>query len=279
MRKPIVALVYDFDGTLSPGNMQEFGFIQAVGTTPQQFWDMSNQLAVGQDASNVLSYMKMMYDEAHAKGISLRSESFREFGKDVVLFEGVREWFRLINEYGRSQGVKVEHYINSSGLKEIVEGTPIAKEFRYIFAGSFIYDENGEAVWPGIAVDSTNKTQFLFKINKGILSVRDNKLVNESQAEDMKRIPFPHMIYFGDGDTDVPCMKIVKMFGGHSVAVYNPSNEHKKETARKLLRQQRVNFMTPANYRKDGRTYHLVCSIIDKIAADYELQRLARFVR
>ena len=219
MRKPIVALVYDFDGTLSPGNMQEFGFIQAVGTTPEQFWDMSNQLAVREDASNVLSYMKMMYDEAHSKGISLRSESFREFGKDVVLFEGVREWFKLINDYGRSQGVKVEHYINSSGLKEIVEGTPIAKEFRYIFAGSFIYDESGEAVWPGIAVDSTNKTQFLFKINKGIFSARDNKRLNASMAEEKKRVPFTNMIYFGDGETDVPCMKIVSMFGGNSVAV------------------------------------------------------------
>ena len=278
-KKPIVALIYDFDGTLSPGNMQEFGFIQAIGKSPAEFWQDSDRIAIGQDASNVLSYMKLMFDEAKKAGIKLRREDFRSFGEKVELFEGVRGWFKLINEYGKSKGVIIEHYINSSGLSEMIEGTPIASEFKRIFACSFLYDENGEAEWPGVAVDYTAKTQFLFKINKGILSVRDNKLVNESQAEDMKRIPFPHMIYFGDGDTDVPCMKIVKMFGGHSVAVYNPSNEHKKETARKLLRQQRVNFMTPANYRKDGRTYHLVCSIIDKIAADYELQRLARFVR
>ena len=252
MRKPIVALVYDFDGTLSPGNMQEFGFIQAVGTTPEQFWDMSNQLAVREDASNVLSYMKMMYDEAHSKGISLRSESFREFGKDVVLFEGVREWFKLINDYGRSQGVKVEHYINSSGLKEIVEGTPIAKEFRYIFAGSFIYDESGEAVWPGIAVDSTNKTQFLFKINKGIFSARDNKRLNASMAEEKKRVPFTNMIYFGDGETDVPCMKIVSMFGGNSVAVYSPGNDKKRAIAHRLKKQGRVRFTVPAQYTRDS---------------------------
>lgn len=276
MRKPIVALVYDFDGTLSPGNMQEFGFIQAVGTTPQQFWDMSNQLAVGQDASNVLSYMKMMYDEAHAKGISLRSESFREFGKDVVLFEGVREWFRLINEYGRSLGVKVEHYINSSGLKEIVEGTPIAKEFRYIFAGSFIYDENGEAVWPGIAVDSTNKTQFLFKINKGIFSARDNKRLNSSMAEEKKRVPFTNMIYFGDGETDVPCMKIVSMFGGNSVAVYAPGNEKKRAIAQRLKKQGRVRFTVPAQYTADSTAYRLVCAIIDKIKADTVLQQFSK---
>ena len=168
----------------------------------------------------------------------------------------------------------VEHYINSSGLAEIIEGTPIAGEFKRIFACSFLYDENGEAVWPGVAVDYTAKTQFLFKINKGILSIRDNKLVNESQSEDKKRIPFPHMVYFGDGQTDVPCMKIVKMFGGHSIAVYNPEIPGKKASARKLLKQERVNFIAPAEYTEDSLNYKIVCSIIDKIKADYELQRL-----
>lgn len=259
--------------------MQEFGFIQAIGKSPAEFWNDSDEIAKGQDASNVLSYMKLMFDEARKAGIKLRREDFRRFGEKVELFEGVRGWFKLINEYGKAKGVVVEHYINSSGLEEMIEGTPIAKEFKRIFACSFLYDESGEAVWPGVAVDYTAKTQFLFKINKGILSVRDNKLVNESQAEDLKRIPFPHMIYFGDGETDIPSMKIVKMFGGHSIAVYNPSNPHKIETARKLLRQQRVNFMTPASYRKDSRTYHLVCSIIDKIAADCELERLSRYKR
>lgn len=273
MKKPIVALIYDFDGTLSPGNMQEFGFIQAVGTTPGQFWDMSNELAVGQDASNVLSYMKMMFDEAKAKGISLKRESFKEFGKDVVLFEGVREWFSLINEYGRSQGVRIEHYINSSGMKEIIEGTPIADEFRHIFAGTFIYNDKGEAEWPGIAVDSTNKTQFLFKINKGIFSARDNERLNSSVAEDKKRVPFTNMIYFGDGETDVPCMKIVGMFGGNSVAVFNPDNEKKKAIAAKLKRQGRVRFTVPAVYTKESKAYKVTCAIIDKIKADFVLQQ------
>jgi len=278
-KKPIVALVYDFDGTLSPGNMQEFGFIQAIGKNPAQFWQDSDMIAINQDASNVLSYMKLMIDEAKNNGIKIRKDDFRKFGEKVELYDGVRGWFKLVNDYGKEHGVIVEHYINSSGLAEMVEGTPIANEFKKIFACSFIYDENGEATWPGVAVDYTAKTQFLFKINKGIFSVRDNKLVNDSQDEDLKRIPFPHMIYLGDGDTDVPCMKIVKMFGGHSIAVYNPTNEHKKETARKLLRQKRVNFMTSAYYRKDGRAYHIVCSIIDKIAADYELKRLSKYER
>ena len=274
--RPIVALIYDFDGTLSPGNMQEFGFIQAIGKKPQEFWQESDDIAVGQDASNILSYMKLMFEEARKAGIKLRREDFKRFGASVEMFDGVREWFGLINAYGKKHGVKIEHYINSSGLAEMIEGTDIAKEFKRIFACSFIYNKEGEAEWPGVAVDYTAKTQFLFKINKGILSIRDNKKVNESQAEDIKRIPFPHMIYFGDGETDVPCMKIVKMFGGHSIGVYNPENKKKVNVAKKLLRQQRVNFITPADYTKDSRTYHLVCTIIDKIKIDFELAKLAK---
>ena len=274
-RKPVVALIYDFDGTLSPGNMQEFGFIQAVGKTPREFWTMSDGLAAGQDASNVLSYMKMMFDEAKENGIPLRRSDFRKFGKDIELFEGVKEWFSLINEYGKAHGVRIEHYINSSGLKEIIEGSPIASEFKYIFACSFIYNEAGEAVWPGISVDYTAKTQFIFKISKGIFSAHDNKKVNESVAEDKKRIPYPQMIYFGDGETDIPSMKIVTMFGGHSIAVYDPANAKKKAFAEKLKKQGRVSFTAPADYRTDGRTYKVVCAIIDKIKADYELKQLA----
>ena len=274
--RPIVALVYDFDGTLSPGNMQEFGFIQAIGKKPQEFWQESDDIAAGQDASNILSYMKLMFDEARKAGIKLCREDFRRFGAAVELYDGVLEWFSHVNAYCRSKGVKVEHYINSSGLTSMIEGTPIAKEFKRIFACSFIYNEEGEAVWPGVAVDYTAKTQFLFKINKGILSVRDNKKVNESQAEDNKRIPFPNMIYLGDGQTDVPCMKIVKMFGGHSIAVYDPANKKKVNVARKLLRQHRVNFITPTDYTKESRTMKIVCSIIDKICIDFQLADLAR---
>ena len=218
----------------------------------------------------------MIRHEARKADIKLRREDFRRFGASVELFKGVKEWFGLINAYGNERGVKVEHYINSSGLAEMIEGTEIGKEFKRIFACSFIYNEEGEAEWPGVAVDYTAKTQFLFKINKGILSVRDNKKVNESQAEDNKRIPFPHMIYFGDGETDVPCMKIVKMFGGNSIAVYNPEIKKKVNVAKKLLRQQRVNFITPADYTQDSRTYQVVCAIIDKIKADWTLNGLSK---
>ena len=276
-RKPIIALIYDFDGTLSPGNMQEFGFIQAIHQTPEEFWTKSDGIARGQDASNILAYMKLMYDEAKKNGIKLTRSDFHRYGADIKLFDGVRDWFRNVNEYGAAHGVKIEHYINSSGLKEIIEGSPIAKEFKHIFAGSFIYDEAGEAEWPGIAVDFTAKTQFLFKIQKGIFSSRDAKRVNESMAEDAKRIPFTQMIYFGDGETDIPSMKVVNMFGGNSIAVFNPADPRKRGLARKLLRQGRVNFITPAVYSRESRTFRLVCAIIDKVKADNELKLLSRY--
>jgi len=276
-RKPIIALIYDFDGTLSPGNMQEFGFIQAIGQTPEEFWDKSNRIAIGQDASNILAYMKLMHDEARKNGIKLTREDFRRYGKDIKLYEGVREWFHNVNQYGREHGVIIEHYINSSGLTEIIEGSPIARAFKHVFAGSFIYDQNGEAEWPGIAVDFTAKTQYLFKIQKGIFSSRDAEKVNESLSDDAKRIPFTNMIYFGDGETDVPSMKLVTMFDGNAIAVFDPARPKKKEIARKLLKQSRVNFITPASYTKDSRTFRLVCAIIDKIKADSELRQFTRY--
>ena len=272
-KRPTVALIYDFDGTLSPGNMQEFGFIQAIGKTPDEFWRQSNQVPEGQEVSSILSYM---IDEAREKGISLTRDSFVSFGKDIELYDGVKEWFSLINDYGRRHGVVVEHYINSSGQTELIEGTSIAKEFKKIFACSFWYDESGVAVWPAVAVDYTGKTQFLFKIAKGIMDISDNTKVNESQKEDDKPIPFSHMIYLGDGTTDIPCMKIVKMFGGNSIAVYSPENQRQHDTARKLLKQDRVNFICQADYRVGGQIYEVVTTIIDKIKAENDFHALQR---
>ena len=275
-KRPTVALIYDFDGTLSPGNMQEFGFIQAIGQTPDEFWSKSNAVPEGQEVNSILSYMKLMIDEAREKGISLTRDSFVSFGRHIQLYEGVKEWFALINEYGRRHGVVVEHYINSSGQTELIEGTSIAKEFKKIFACSFWYDESGVAVWPAVAVDYTGKTQFIFQIAKGIMDISDNTKVNESQKEDDKPIPFSHMIYLGDGTTDVPCMKIVKMFGGNSIAVYSPENQRQQDTARKLLKQDRVNFICQADYRVGGPIYEVVTTIIDKIKAENDFHALQR---
>ena len=267
-----VALVYDFDGTLSPGNMQEFGFVQAVGKDPTQFWEKVVEMATENDASGILCYMYLMLQEAKASQISLKRDSFRRFGAQVELYNGVREWFEMINEYGKTIGLNIKHYINSSGLKEMIEGTSIAKEFENIYACSFLYDIDGIAYWPAVAVDYTTKTQFLFKINKGIREVSDNKRINEYVAKEDRPIPFERMIYFGDGETDVPSMSVVKSQGGHAIAVYGDLK--KKATAMKLIKENRVDFMCKADYSEGGEIHSTVKRILDKIRADYDFRQL-----
>ncbi len=273
--KPIVAIIYDFDGTLSPGNMQEYSFIKAIGKEKSEFWQTTNEMARTQDADGVLIYMLYMLEEAKKKGISLSRDSFRRFGEGVEFFKGVEGWFKRIEKIGKKEGVTVEHYINSSGQLEILEGTKIANEFKAIFACSYYYNRAGNAIWPAAAVNYTNKTQFLFKINKGILNIHDSEMINQSVPEEEKRVAFSNMIYLGDGETDVPCMKLTKQLGGTSIAVYNPEIENKKRIAEQLLRQRRVNFICPADYSEGSRIEKLVTNIIRKIKADDELGRMA----
>ena len=269
-----IALIYDFDGTLAAGNMQEYDFIPAVGKSNFEFWDEANHLAEQQDADQILTYMALMIREAKAKGLSLRREAFQESGKKIELYEGVMEWFDRINKYGEEHGVRVVHYINSSGLKEIIEGTPIADKFRKIYACSFLYNVDGIAYWPGVAVNYTNKTQFIFKINKGVESVYDTKQVNQYMEEKARPVPFSRMIYVGDGTTDIPCMRLVKNFGGHSIAVYNPKDENKRGEMGALIRDNRVNHVCPADYSEGSEMDIVVKAIIDKCVADYKLQLL-----
>jgi phosphoserine phosphatase len=278
MNMPTVALIYDFDGTLSAGNMQEYDFIPAVGKTDHDFWFESSQLARDADADPILTYMARMIAEARAAGVPITRERFREFGRKVELFPGVREWFDRINRYGQSKGLNIVHYINSSGIREMIEGTEIAGEFRKIYACSFLYNDSGEAYWPGVAINYTNKTQFIFKINKGVEAVWDGKAVNEFIEEHKRPVPFRRMIYFGDGTTDIPCMRLVKSSGGYSIAVYNPSagggERGGYEAARRLIDENRVNFVSEADYRAGGRLDRIVHTIIDKIAAEAALTGL-----
>ncbi len=274
--RPVVALIYDFDGTLSPGNMQEFSFIKALGMTPEEFWQKTEEMTRRGDASGILCYMKLMLDCARYREISLKRDSFRSFGREVELYPGVAEWFSLINRYGEGKGVETRHYINSSGLKEMIEGTAIAGEFRNIYACSFLYNTDGVAVWPAVAVDFTTKTQFLFKINKGISSVSDNSEVNRYMREEDRPVPFRRMIYFGDGQTDIPCMKMVSHNGGHSIAVYEPGNAARRAAAERLILEERVNFVCPADYSRGGEIYDVVTTVIDKIKYDFEFERLLK---
>ena len=263
-----IALIYDFDGTLAPGNMQEYDFIPAVGKSNKEFWTEANTLAEEQDADMVLTYMARMIQEAKSKGLSLRREAFQDSGRRVTLFAGVKEWFSRINAYGAGRGIRILHYINSSGLKEIIEGTEIAHEFRKIYACSFLYDVDGIAYWPAVAVNYTNKTQFIFKINKGVESVFDSKLVNRYIPENERPVPFKHMIYVGDGTTDIPCMRLVKNSGGHSIAVYNPDRKGASKEMASLIHDNRVSHVCPADYTEGSEMDILVKTIIDTIALE-----------
>ncbi len=268
------ALIYDFDGTLAPGNMQEYDFIPAIGKSNKEFWHDSNELARIQDADMTLTYMARMIQEARTKGLSLKREAFQESGRRITLYEGVERWFARINAYAAERGVRMLHYINSSGIKEIIEGTPIACEFRKIYACSFLYDVDGIAYWPAVAVNYTNKTQFIFKINKGVESVFDSKLVNRYIEEDKRPVPFKRMIYVGDGTTDIPCMRLVKNFGGHSIAVYNPGQKGAQKDLSSLIHDNRVNHVCPADYSDGSDIDTVVKTIIDKIAVDYKLEKM-----
>ncbi len=270
--QPTVALVYDFDGTLAPGNMQEFGLLQSFGyNDPNEFWNLCDQIAKTNDAGGIAVVMYAIQAEAQRAGLRCTRDLLRNFGKDVQFFPGVEQWFEHINAYAKEIGVNVKHYINSSGIKEMVEGCAIANNFENIYACTYLYDSNGDACWPAVVVDYTKKTQFLFKINKGIREVSDRVRINEFVPSDERPVPFTRMIYFGDGETDIPCMRTVKSNGGYSFAVYG--NDKKRALAQQLLEEGRVNFACAADYTTNGEIIKIVMRILDKIKADYTLSQ------
>lgn len=260
-KKIILAICYDFDKTLSPDDMQAQGYIQSLGYEVKNFWEESNGLANDNEMDQNLAYMFMMSKKAHGKHIFNR-DLLKDFGRKVSLFSGVETWFDRINEYGIEQGIIIEHYIISSGLKEMIEGTSIADKFTKIYASSFYFDNDGVAVWPAQAVNYTNKTQFLFRIEKGVLDVNDQR-VNEYFKPSDIRVPFRNIIYIGDSDTDIPCMKLVNTFGGHSIGVYNNETKDKSKVFR-MLEQNRIKYFAPADYSENSELEELIKKIIDR---------------
>ncbi len=263
MRKPVAAILYDFDKTLCTKDMQEYAFIPGIEMTADEFWGKCNELAKVHKMDQILSYMYVMISESRGKKLLNRSE-FTKLGESVELMKGVLTWFERVNAYAEKIGVELEHYVISSGLKEIIEGTPIAKYFKEIYAAEFLYDEHNVPVWPAMAVNYTSKTQFLFRINKGVLDSTDHKTLNIYTPEEERRIPFGNMIYIGDGFTDVPCMKLVKVNGGHSIAVYSEN----QKTAEDILNQGRVDFTALADYSEGEKLEKTVFTVLDLIKAN-----------
>ena len=263
MKKPIVAFLYDFDKTLCTTDMQDYAFIPSLGYTPSEFWGIANSFGYKNRMDGLLAYMYTMIDECRKKDIRLDRAYLSECGRAIRLFPGVREWFARINEFGHSLGVEVEHYVLSSGLREIIEGSGISHEFKEIYACEFFYNEEGVASWPKLDVNFTNKTQFVYRINKGVLDIANDKDLNASMPDDSTRIPFVNMIYVGDGLSDVPCMKMMRAYGGQAVAVYQKSNRAGVE---ELLRSGRVDFIFPADYSEGSILDTTMKNIIRKMA-------------
>ena len=267
---PVLAVCYDFDRTLTPGDMQAQGFIQSVGADVRQFWEQSNRLATENDMDMNLAYMLTMVKKAKGKFYVTR-KALNEYGAKIELYDGAESWFSRIDGYGAERGICVEHYIISSGLKEMIEGTPIASAFKKIYASAFCYDEDGVPVWPAQAINYTNKTQFLFRIEKGCLDINDHEGVNAYIPPEKLRVPLRNIVYIGDSDTDIPCMKLVSSYGGHAIGVYDPKKQDKQKVYG-LLANDRIRYFAPADYTEGSELDGLLKAIIDKTAAYENLE-------
>lgn len=271
MRNNIIAIMYDFDKTLCTRDMQEYTFFPNLGIEAESFWNEANKLRENNKMDQVLSYMYLMFKKTVDNNRSLKRDYLKQMGENIELFPGVTSWFDRINEYGKSLGFEIEHYIISSGLKEIIEGSKVGSKFKCIFASEFFYNEDGNAMWPKLAVNYTNKTQFLMRINKGILDISDDDRLNDKMLDNDRRISTSNMIYLGDGFTDVPCMKLTKENGGVSIAVYTDKNH---DMAKKLLNDGRINYMVPADYRDGTEIDEIIKKTISSMAIATELKNI-----
>ena len=268
-----IGILYDFDKTLCTTDMQEYDFIKKLGMTSDAFWGEAAAITEQHEVEKILAYMFVMIKKCKEKGIPLTEDYLRSCGEHVELFEGVLTWFDRINEFGRSQGVEIEHYIISSGTYEIIQGTPIAKYFKRIYACRYMYDENGEALWPALAINYTLKTQYIYRISKGTLDVTDDYNLNRVQDESLRRIAYHNMIYIGDGLTDIPCMKLVKERGGKSIALYPKDN---REHVKPLVEDARINYVCEADYTSDSPLEKIVKLMIEKMAILEKLKKQER---
>jgi hypothetical protein len=264
------AIIYDFDGTLAPHNLPEHSFLPAVGVTDTAaFWGRVREEAQAQDGCEILAYMHLMLEAAKAHGVPVTRAMLQQHGRDIRLFDGVSGWFEQIDEYGREKNLEIEHYVISSGILEIIEGCSIYPQFRKVFASAYAYDDVGHAKWPASAINYTNKTQFLFRINKGIDNVWDNSAINSWKPRAERRIPFDRMLFLGDGDTDIPSMKMVRQKGGQAVAVFDPDLfEQRKSQGRleKLIAENRVDYVAAADYTPHSLLRVIVRGILGRMA-------------
>ena len=271
-----IALVYDFDGTLSPQPMQEYTVLPKIGAKPAQFWAKVNREARETESDQMLVYMRHIIEALEIARVDVKREDFMAMARRIKYFPGVTGWFGRIDAYvrQRSRGqVKVQHYLISAGQREILDGVSIRRHFKRIYASEYHFDHHGVATFPKLLVTDTLKTQFLFRINKGKESVTES--INEHMPEGERPIPFQNMVYLGDGMTDVPSMAITKKNGGFAVAVYNPRAEKGRATCMRLLDAGRVDYIAAADYRASSKLSKRVQLLLDAIIAGIAYRREA----
>lgn len=271
MKQTKVAIVYDFDKTLSTDDMQAFGFIQGLDMEVNDFWEDCGKFSRNNKCENILTYMYLMVKYSKEKNKPITREYLKNCGKQVKFFDGVKEWFDRINAYGKEMGVEVEHYVISSGLKDIIEGTEIADKFKEVYACTFVY-ENDVPVWPALCLNYTNKTQFLYRINKGCLDILDRS-VNEEMPHSERRIPFSNIVYVGDSETDIPCMRLIYKYGGTAVGLYQPGTKN-EVYLRDLLKRNRISFVAKADYTEKSELDNVIKGIIKSIKAKSDLEEI-----
>jgi len=268
-----IAIAYDFDGTLAPGNMQEHSFIPELNMDKEDFWRQSEAIAKENDMDGILAYMELLLK---SKAEPMKKTDFKAHGGKITFFAGVETWFDRINAYAKDKDIKIEHYIISSGLREMIEGTTIYKHFNCVFASGYKYNEEGVADYPALAVNYTTKTQYLFRINKGIYNSWDNSRINEYTPPENRPVLFENMIYLGDGDTDIPAMKMLNYQGGTSIGVYT---EETKQKAQELLTNDRANYIAKADYAKNSEIEQIIKSIINQISTKASIKKYTKHTK
>ena len=271
MKKPIVAFIYDFDNTLSTKDMQEFCFIPALGMTADEFWGESDGNAHKYKMDHILSYMMLTLNKAKQKGIDISYEGLKKHGQGVEFFDGVLDWFDRINKFGESLGLEVRHYIISCGLKPMIEGCEINKHFHNIFACDYVYGEDGQPIWPSVALNYTSKTQFLYRINKGVEELDEDKKLNMYMPANKRAVSFENMIYVGDGLTDIPSMKLTRQRGGYAIGVYRNHADGSY-----LIDEKRVDFYVKADYTEGSEMDKAAKAILTKISASEAFEELSQ---
>ena len=257
-----IALCYDFDGTLCSGYMQDQKLLHDCKIEPKNFWIKVVNYAKENHCDPTLAYLMLLEQQMRSAGLKVNAETFKKYGRELKLFKGVNEWFSRIKQFGKLHNIEIQHFIISSGLADVIKGCTFIKDINLVYASSYIYDD-GKGVWPKLSVNYSNKVQFLYRINKGTFDVFDQVGVNaKKDANDSVNIPFENFIFFGDGETDVPCFSVNQKNSGKNICIYEKGNEKSFDIGKKLYSEGRVHYLLDGDYSENSEIDKLIKQFI-----------------